>query len=156
MTKNVIFNSAFFKIKIDMMNKMTLKVVFTFLVIAVFTVGCAASGTATNSSAKAKNQPKVYDPTGVWEYLVDTPDGGSSGTLRINGNPGAYTASLETDQFGTIEMTGVSVQDSNLTGRMEVMGTVAEIECQFDGDNMVGSVFLGQDAFPMSGKRVSK
>lgn len=135
---------------------MTLKSVFAFLLLAAFVVGCAASGTTTNSSAKATAKPKPYDPAGVWEYQVDTPDGGSGGTLRINGSPGAYTAALETDQFGTLEVNGVTVQGTNMTGSIEVMGTVAEIECQFEGETFSGAVYLGQDAFPMSGKRVSK
>lgn len=139
-----------------MKTKITLKIVAFFLFASTVIVGCAASGTTTNSTTKKEVKPKVYDPTGVWEYLVETPDGGSSGNLRIAGNPGAYTASLETDQFGVLEMTGVSVQDTNLTGMIEVMGTSAEVQCSFDGDSMSGAVYLGQDAFPMSGKRVSK
>lgn len=153
--KNTIFKSEIFNL-----NHMNLKIskttVFAFLFIAAIISGCAASGTTTNSSAKTSTKKKLYDPTGVWEYTVDTPDGGSAGTMRINGNPGAYTASLETDQFGTIEMTGVSVQDTNMTGSLEVMGTFAEIECQFDGESLQGVVYLGQDAFPMTGRRVSK
>lgn len=133
----------------------TIKVVSAILLLAIFAVGCAASGTTTNSTAK-KEAKKAYDPTGVWEYVVDTPDGGSSGTLRINGNPGAYTASLETDQFGTLEMTGVTIQDTNMTGSLEVMGMTAEVECQFEGDNLSGAVYMGQEVYPMSGNRVSK
>lgn len=72
------------------------------------------------------------------------------------GSPGAYSATLETDQFGTLDVNGVTVQGTNMTGSIEVMGTVAELECQFDGDAMSGAVYLGQDAFPMTGKRVSK
>lgn len=135
---------------------MTLKIVAAFLFATTILAGCAASGTTTNTSAKKETKAKVYNPSGVWEYSVDTPDGGSTGTLRINGNPGAYTASLETDQFGVLEIGGLNIQDSNLTGTIEVMGTAAEIECLFDGDSMTGAVYLGQDAFPMSGKRVSK
>ncbi|MBO6661749.1 hypothetical protein [Roseivirga sp.] len=139
-----------------MKTRMTLKTVFAFLLISAFVVSCAASGTTTNSSAKAEAKQKAYDPAGVWEYSVDTPDGGSSGTLRIMGSPGAYSATLETDQFGTLDVNGVTVQGTNMTGSIEVMGTVAELECQFDGDAMSGAVYLGQDAFPMTGKRVSK
>lgn len=139
-----------------MKTRTTLKITGAFLLLSVFLVGCAASGTPTNSSAKAEAKAKPYDPAGVWEYTVDTPDGGSAGTLRINGSPGAYTASLETDQFGTLEMYGVSVQGTAMTGAIEVMGTVAEIECQFDGDALSGAVYLGQEVYPMSGKRVSK
>ncbi|MEC7754583.1 MULTISPECIES: hypothetical protein [Roseivirga] len=136
--------------------KKSIQIMCAFALLSVVLAGCAASGTTTNSSAKKAVKAKVYDPTGVWEYFVNTPDGGSSGTMRISGNPGAYTASLETDQFGVLEMNGVTVQDRNLTGSIEVMGTVAEIECQFDGDTMDGAVYMGQDTFPMSGKRVSK
>lgn len=139
-----------------MKTRTTLKITGALLLLSVFLVGCAASGTPTNSSAQAEAKSKPYDPAGVWEYSVDTPDGGSTGTLRINGNPGAYTASLETDQFGTLEMNGVNVQGTNMTGSIEVMGTVAEIECQFDGDNLSGAVYLGQEVYPMNGKRVSK
>ena len=154
--KNTIFKPLIFQRKNAMKTKNTLKIVCAFLLISAFTLGCAASGTPTNSTAKEAAKPKIYDPTGVWEYMVDTPDGGSTGTLRITGNPGAFNASLETDQFGTLEMTGVNVQDTNMTGNIEVMGTSAQIECQFNGDEMTGAVYLGQDVFPMSGKRVSK
>lgn len=139
-----------------MKTRMTLKIAGAFLLLSIFLVGCAASGTPTNSTAKAEAKPKVYNPAGSWEYTVETPDGGSSGTMTINGNPGAYTASLQTDQFGTLEINGLNIQDTNMTGNIEVMGTSAQIECQFDGDNMTGAVYLGQDVFPMSGKRVSK
>ncbi|NVK85062.1 MAG: hypothetical protein HWE21_12125 [Cytophagia bacterium] len=139
-----------------MKTKTTFKIVCAFLLITAFVVSCAASGTPTNSTAKADAAPKAYNPAGVWEYMVDTPDGGSTGTMRISGSPGAFTASLETDQFGTLEVSGVNVQDTNMTGNIEVMGTSAQIECQFDGDSMTGAVYLGQDVFSMSGKRVSK
>lgn len=141
---------------IAMKTKTTFKIVCAFLLITAFVVSCAASGTPTNSTAKADAAPKAYNPAGVWEYMVDTPDGGSTGTMRISGSPGAFTASLETDQFGTLEVSGVNVQDTNMTGNIEVMGTSAQIECQFDGDSMTGAVYLGQDVFSMSGKRVSK
>jgi len=139
-----------------MKTRMTLKIAGAFLLLSVFLVGCAASGTPTNSTAKAETKAKVYNPAGSWEYTVDTPDGGSSGTMTITGNPGAFTASLQTDQFGTLEINGLNIEGTNMTGNIEVMGTVAQIECQFDGDSMSGAVYLGQDVFPMSGKRVSK
>ena len=87
---------------------------------------------------------KAYDPTGTWEYVVETPDGANGGTLVIAGNPGAYTAVLNTDQFGELEISDVDVVDTNMTGSIEVMGNVAELECSFDGDEM--------SLFPVKGK----
>ena len=127
------------------------------MVMLLFVMGCAATNTATTADASGKRskKAKAYDPTGTWEYVVETPDGGSGGTLVIAGNPGAYTGSLETDQFGTIELTGIDFQGTAMTGSIEVMGSVAEIECDFDGDTFSGAVYLGEDTFPMEGKRVS-
>ena len=124
-----------------------------FLAIIFFVASCAASGTGT-STAKAKK--KVYDPTGTWEYYVDTPDGGSGGTMIISGSPGAFTGTLSTDQFGTLELMGLDIVDQNLTATLEVMGTGADVEVAFDGETFSGVVYLGEDGFPMQGERVSK
>jgi len=122
------------------------------LAMIFFIASCAASSTGTTAKAKKK----AYDPTGSWEYYVDTPDGGSGGTMTISGSPGAYTGTLSTDQFGTLELTGLDVVDTNMTATIEVMGTGADIEVAFDGDTFSGVVYLGEDAFPMEGKRTSK
>lgn len=135
----------------------SMKSVMAMMVMLLFVVGCAASSTATTGTAsKAKAKPKPYDPTGTWEYTVETPDGGSGGTLVVTGSPGSYAATLETDQFGALELTEVSMDGQTMTGSIEVMGNYADIECTFDGEAFTGSVYLGEDAFPMEGKRVSK
>lgn len=138
-----------------MKNSNQLKTYLLLLVVTIFTFGCAASSNPTNKAAK-KETKKVYDPTGVWEYYVETPDGGSSGVMRVTGNPGAYEVAMETDQFGVLELQGVSIVDGNMTGTLEVMGNYASVECVFTGETMEGSVFIGPDGFPLSGKRVSK
>ena len=137
------------------MNKIkSLSSALAILIMALFVIGCAASSTSNaGATAKAKAKPKPYDPTGSWEYVVETPDGGTGGTLVIEGNPGAYTAILETDQFGALELTDVSMDGQTMTGSIEVMGNYADIECTFDGDTFNGTVYLGDDAFPMEGKR---
>ena len=135
------------------LNKL-LKSLMAILVIVSFASGCAATyGDGSNTAKTKTKQPKPYDPTGSWEYMVETPDGGSGGVLVIAGNPGAYTATLETDQFGSLEMTEVIMNGQTMTGVIEVMGNVAEIECSFDGNTFTGVVYLGEDAFPMEGKR---
>ncbi len=131
------------------------KIYLLLLTVAVFTFGCAASSNPTNKAAK-KETKKVYNPTGVWEYYVETPDGGSSGVMRVTGTPGAYEVAMETDQFGVLELQGVSIVDGNMTGTLEVMGNYVSVECVFTGESMEGSIFLGTDAFPLTGKRVSK
>lgn len=141
-----------------MRNSKGIKSALAMLVMLLFMVGCAASNTTSNSGVASKKAKKVkpYDPTGTWEYTVETPDGASGGKLVIEGNPGAYTASLGTDQFGTLEISGVDVQGTSMTGEIDVMGNSASIECDFDGDTMSGAVYVGEDSFPLEGNRVSK
>lgn len=115
----------------------------------LFAFSCASTGTSTSSKAKAK----AYDPTGTWEYYVSTPDGGSAGEMVLSGNPGAYVGTLQTDQFGEIELTAIDVQGTQMTASMEVMGMSADLDCSFDGDSMEGTVYLGQDAFPIEATR---
>ena len=130
-----------------MINQNRVKSVFLLLVALAFTASCVSSG--AGGTAK-KSKKKAYDPTGTWEYVVETPDGGSEGTLEITGNPGEYSASLNTDQFGTLEITDLDIVDTNMTGSIEVMGTTAEMECNFDGEEMSGAIFLGEDSFPIT------
>ncbi|MFY0594179.1 hypothetical protein [Roseivirga sp.] len=140
-----------------MRNIKGIKSALALLVMVLFVVGCAASNTAsTSASAKKAKKEKAYDPTGTWEYTVETPDGANGGKFIIAGNPGAYSASLETDQFGTLELQNVDVQGTSMTGDIEVMGNSASVECDFDGETMSGAIYFGEDAFPLEGKRISK
>lgn len=122
--------------------------------LVIFVASCASTGAASGSAKSKKAEP--YNPTGTWEYMVDTPDGGAGGTMVITGGPGAYTGTLDTDQFGTLELMDLDIVDTNMTASLEVMGTGADIEGAFDGDTFSGAVYLGEDAFPMEATRVSK
>ena len=140
-----------------MKNTNLIKSGLALIVILLFVVGCAASDTAnTSSTAKKAKKEKAYDPTGTWEYSVEAPDGATSGKLLIQGAPGIYTASLETDQFGTLEIGDVDFQGTSMTGSIDVMGNTADIECNFEGDTFSGAVYVGEDALPMEGRRISK
>jgi hypothetical protein len=141
--------------------------------LAMFIFSCAAKVPSTNSQAAnnqsndatqaapakkevVKKKAPVYSPVGVWEYTVDTPDGGAAGIMRITGEPGAYEASLETDQFGTLEIEGLDIVGMSMSGSIEVAGTIAEIEGDFDGDDFSGAVVMGDQVFPLEGIRTSK
>ncbi|WP_339700532.1 hypothetical protein [uncultured Roseivirga sp.] len=128
------------------------------LAIAVFIVGCAAGKSASSETAKVekKAKEKAYDPRGVWNYSVQTPDTDSYGIMRITGDNGLYAAVMETDQFGTLNVTGFTVVGNAFSGSIEVMGTTANIEGSFDGDSMAGYVNMGADSFPVQGTRKSK
>jgi len=138
------------------------------IVLAGFFSGCAATATATDASAdasttgssgkkgrKAKKE-EAYSPAGVWEYSVDSPNGGGSGTMRITGAPGNFEVVLETDQFGELRLYDLEMSTNNMSGKIDVSGFTAEVEGDFDGDDFVGYIVLGDDAFPMEAVRTSK
>lgn len=140
-----------------MKNTNLIKSGLALIVTLLFVVSCAVTNTASDGKAGKKGgKNEVYDPTGTWEYSVESPDGATGGKLVIQGAPGIYTASLETDQFGTLEISDLDVQDTSMTGTIDVMGNTADIECDFEGDTFTGSVYVGEDAFPMEGRRVSQ
>jgi len=141
------------------------------ILVALFMYGCAAKvpstntttseegSTATTSASKkevVKKKAPAYSPVGIWEYTVDTPDGGSSGIMRISGAPGAYEASLETDQYGILEIEGLDIVGMSMSGSIEVAGTIADIEGDFDGDEFSGAVVMGDQVFPLEATRTSK
>jgi hypothetical protein len=120
-----------------------------------FMCGCAASTNAGGDAAKSakKVKEKPYDPTGAWEYTVATPNGDSFGVMTVTGGNGLFEASLATDQFGTLQVTGFTVVGTSFSGTIDVMGTMADLSGNFDGDTMSGSVMLGADNYPMDGSR---
>jgi hypothetical protein len=120
-----------------------------------FMCGCAASSNAGGDAAKSakKVKEKPYDPTGSWEYTVATPNGDSFGVMTVTGGNGLFEASLATDQFGTLQVSGFTVVGTSFSGTIDVMGTMADLSGNFDGDTMTGSVLLGADSYPMEGSR---
>lgn len=136
------------------------------LAVICFLGSCAASnssgangadGSATASSKKGKKAKKEeYSPVGEWTYEVETPDGGSSGTMTIVGSPGTYEVTLKTDQFGEIRVYDLEMTGESMTGKMDVAGITAEVEGDFDGDSFSGAVILGDDVYPLEGVRNSK
>jgi hypothetical protein len=155
-----------------MNNLHKIKSIGMLLLMALFIFSCAAKVPSTNTQAKnqpgdaapaapakkevVKKKAPAYSPIGVWEYTVDMPDGGSYGVMNITGEPGAYEASLETDQFGTLEILGLDIVGMSMSGNIEVAGTTAELEGDFDGDDFSGAVVMGDQVFPLEATRTSK
>lgn len=119
--------------------------------------GTAADGSATASTKKGKKAKKeVYSPTGEWAYDVETPDGGSSGTMTVLGGPGTYEVLLKTDQFGEIRVYDLEMTGESMMGKIDVAGLTAEVEGDFDGESFSGAVIMGDEVYPLEAIRTSK
>lgn len=126
------------------------KGIISTLAIVVLLIVSGCGGPDSKKSEKAK----AFDPVGDWEYKVTTDV--SYGVITIAGNKGAYTASMSTEVFGTLEVKGLKIEGTTLTGNLDVGGTAAKLNCEFDGDEITGAVIAGEDKFPFVGKRVEK
>ena len=140
--------------------------ILALLLIGFFS-GCAASGAAADATADAggaggsgkkgrKAKKEVYSPVGEWQYSVETPNGGGSGIMKVTGEPGTYEVVLETDQFGELRVYDLDMTSQNMSGKIDVAGFTAGIEGDFEGDDFIGYLSLGDDAFPIEATRTSK
>ncbi len=140
--------------------------IFALLLVGFFS-GCAAGGAATDATAdastagsggkKGRNAKKeVYSPTGAWEYAVDSPNGGGRGVMRVSGEPGNFEVVLETQQFGELRVYDLDMNGQNMRGKIDVSGVTAELEGDFDGEDFIGYLVVGDNAFPMEAVRISK
>lgn len=99
-------------------------------------------------------ETKAFDPVGDWEYKVTTDV--SYGVITITGEKGDYSGSMTTEIFGTLQIQALKIEGNTLTGDLDVGGTPAKIQCDFDGDQISGAVTAGADKFPFVGKRADK
>ncbi|MCE7991032.1 MAG: hypothetical protein HEP71_03595 [Roseivirga sp.] len=101
----------------------------------------------------AMDKAPAYDPTGTWNYEIETPDGAISGDMSIAKTDGEFEVSVETDDFGTLELEDVEVKDNEMTASVDVQGVTAEFEVEFDGDEMSGIILYGGEELPIVAER---
>lgn len=111
---------------------------------------------ATMFAFTAMDKAPAYDPTGTWTYEIETPDGAISGDMTIAKKEGEFVVSVETDDFGTLELEDVEVKDKEMTASVDVQGVTAEFEVEFDGDEMSGIILYGGEELPIVAEREKK
>ncbi|GEM_PF-2102744 len=95
-----------------------------------------------------------YNPAGTWACEIESPDGSINSTMVISQNEEKeYEVSVETNEYGTLELSDVEVKGTEMTGTVEVAGGVADFELEFDGDSMEGVIYFGEDELPITGER---
>lgn len=79
-----------------------------------------------------------YDPSGVWKYVVPTPEGDLTGELTISKTAEGYEVVIKSSVYGTIELEDVTFKEMILEGSSEVDGGLVDFEWKFDGDDLEG------------------
>ena len=124
----------------------SLKSKFTIGILLMFlTVGLTSMKPAT-----------AIDPSGVWDYEVETPQGNMTGELTIKKSDGDYAVSIETEQFGTLELGNITLEGNEMTADIDMQGATVEFSFEFDGDAMKGSIATPDGDMDITAKKRSK
>ena len=98
----------------------------------------------------------AIDPSGVWDYEIETPQGNMSGEMTIKKSGDEFSVSIETEQFGSLELTNVSLDGKEMTADIEMQGASVDFSFEFDGDSMKGSVSTPDGEMDITAKKRSK
>ena len=100
-----------------------------------------------------KNNDTAYDPSGLWDYEVETPDGKQTGEMTIEKNDGNYEVTIESTVYGTLELSKVKLDKNNMVGELELDGNSLDFDMDFEGDSMEGTIYMGESELSLSAER---
>lgn len=95
----------------------------------------------------------AYDPTGIWDYEVATPDGSMSDILTISKKDKEYRVSVATAQYGTLELGNITLKEKELTADVDMQGAIIDFNFVFDGDSMEGKIMTPDADLTITAKR---
>lgn len=98
----------------------------------------------------------AIDPSGVWDYEVETPQGNMTGEMNIKKSDGNFAVSIETEQFGTLELGNITLEGNEMTADIDMQGATVEFSFEFDGDSMKGSIATPDGDMDITAKKRSK
>jgi hypothetical protein len=102
---------------------------------------------------------KKADPSGTWSYSTETPQGTSTGKVRIKNEGGNYTGTITsamTNQETALKSVSVDGNTLNFTFGFNAGGSELTIEAsvKIDGNEFEGNMSVGQfGSFPMRGTK---
>lgn len=112
-------------------------------------------GVSASLSQDAEVQ-KAYDPSGTWNYEVETPEGTLTGEMTIKKADDQFEVVIESDVYGTLELEDITFEKMVMEASIEIEGDQIEFEWKFDGDSMEGAAYSGEDELAMTAERKSK
>jgi hypothetical protein len=96
------------------------------------------------------------DPSGIWDYEVEMPQGNMTGEMTIKKSDGDFAVSIETEQFGTLELGNITLEGNEMTADIDMQGATVEFSFEFDGDTMKGSIATPDGDMDITAKKRSK
>lgn len=108
---------------------------------------------AVSLNAEEWSQQTKYDPSGTWDYEVETPDGNMTGEMIVKLVEGEYEVLIKSDVYGNLTVSDISFEKMVMEGEIAVDGESMIIEFEFDGDEMEGAVFTGDGELSITAER---
>jgi hypothetical protein len=104
---------------------------------------------AVSLNAEEWSQQTTYDPSGTWDYEVETPDGYVTGEMTVKLVEGKYDVLIKSDVY----VSDITFEKMVMEGEIAVEGQSMSIEFEFDGDEMEGAVYTGEEALAITAER---
>ena len=116
---------------------------------------CASSQqTATDTAQQATAQAAV-DPVGAYEFATTVDGQTVTGTLHIEGAPGAYKGRILTSVFPEIPVVGATVENNNVINvKANMPDGELTLRMVMEGMNFKGNWTLGADGGEFNGKKL--
>mgnify|MGYP000318154312 CR=1 FL=1 len=108
---------------------------------------------AVSLSAEKLSQQTTYDPSGTWDYEVETPDGNMTGEMTVKLVEGKYEVLIKSATYGNLSVSDITFEKMVMEGEIAVEGQSMSIEFEFDGDEMEGAVYTGEEALAITAER---
>ncbi len=96
---------------------------------------------------------EAYDPSGVWNYEIETGESVLTGVITIKKVKDSFEVNIESDVYGNLSLESVKLKKQILTGNIKVQGIPTDFEMEFDNDKMSGAVYYDGMKLPLSAKR---
>lgn len=147
----------FNKTQIKMKNILTIKRSVILLVVVLATIAFSSKEVISKSMLEQPVIQDKYDPSGTWNYEIETPEATLQNTMTISkDDEGELEVSLEVDGFGTIELEDISFEKMVMEATAEVDGDSVEFEFNFEDDSMEGTIYVDGEEFTITAEREGK
>ncbi len=135
---------------------------FRLLSVALLLGACASSQqpqTATVASgppAAAQTPAPALDPAGSYEFSTMVDGQSVTGTMHVEGAPGAYKGRIVTTVFPEIPITSASTEGNVVTLTGALPEGDLKIRMTMEGSNFKGTWAIGPDSGEISGRKLPK
>jgi hypothetical protein len=130
----------------------------TFAVLIIATAGSAARASAqTPAPGKPAADAPAVNPVGSFAFTITMGGGTANGVLDIKQAEGKLsgTATLEGATPPTVPLKDITVKGQDMTVVVDAPDGDATFSLKFTGDDFAGTLDMGPNSAPVTGKRVA-